>query len=90
MIGFLLWLEWIGWRSAASDHGNAFDVVAGLKTVGAGSGVSVHDEKGNQTFGQADLPANHLQGLPFAIRQLDPALIVEKPQTVWFQQSDRS
>jgi hypothetical protein len=90
MAGFLLCLEWMGWQSTAPDDGDAFDIVAGLKTVGARLGVSVDDEEGNQAFGKADLPADSLQSLPFAIRQLDAALIVEKPPAVRFQQSDRS
>jgi len=90
MVGFLLCLEWMGLRLAAPDDGNASDLVAWLQAVRAGLGVPVDDEKGNQAFGQADFPADPVQCLPFAIRQLDSALIVEKPLTVWFQQPDRS
>jgi hypothetical protein len=65
-------------RSSAPDDGNAFDLVAGLKTVGIGLGLSVDDEERNQAFGQTDIPADPRQGLTFATRQLDPTVIVEK------------
>lgn len=69
-------------HSAAPDEGNAFDVVAGLKAVGARLGMPVDDKEGNQAFRQTDLPANPLQGLAFAIRQLDSALMIEKPLAI--------
>jgi hypothetical protein len=90
MVDFLLCFDWMGLPSSAADDGNASDLVAGLKTVGIGLGTSVDDKKGNQALGQADLSADPLQGLPFSIRQLDAALIVDKPLAVWLQQSDRS
>jgi hypothetical protein len=90
MLSFLLCLEWIELQSSAPNDGNAFDIVTGLEAVGAGLGVSVDDEEGNQAFGQADLPADPLQSLTFAIRQFDAALIVDKPIAVRLQQSNRS
>jgi hypothetical protein len=87
---FLLCIELLRLLSSAPDEGNAFDLVAGLKTVGIALGSSVDDEEGNQAFGQTDIPADPRQGLTFATRQLDPALIVEKPLAVRSKQSDWS
>ena len=77
-------------RSSAPDEGDAFDLVAGLKTVGIRLRLAVDDEEGHQAFGQTDIPADPRQGLTFATRQLDPALIVEKSPAVCFKQSDWS
>jgi hypothetical protein len=70
-------------KLTASNKGNAFDVVTGLESVSAGLGASVNDEERNQVQGEADLPANFLYCLPFAIHHFDPAMIVKQLLAVW-------